>query len=82
MNRNCFPFKTFFKYLKYADNLKNKKFEEKFKLGEEERLMIEETGKGFGGFAKKTLGELNELAGEIREANKRKPAFMGELERV
>jgi len=71
-----------FKYLKYADNLKNKKFEEKFKLGEEERLMIEETSKGFGGFAKKTLGELNELAGEIREANKRKPAFMGELERV
>ncbi len=55
-----------FKYLKYADNLKNKKFEEKFRLREEERLMIEETSKGFEKFANKTLKELNELAEEIR----------------
>ncbi len=58
--------KFMFKYLKYADNLKNKKFEEKFKLGEEERLMIEETSKGFEKFANKTLKELNELAEEAR----------------
>jgi len=60
------------KYLKYADNLKNKKFEEDFRLGEEEHLMVEETGRGFGGFAKKTLRELNELAEEIREKPKKK----------
>ncbi|MFH1664128.1 MAG: nucleotidyl transferase AbiEii/AbiGii toxin family protein [archaeon] len=54
------------KYLKYGENLKNKKFEEKFKLGEEERLMMEETGRGFETFADKTLKELNELAEEAR----------------
>ncbi len=59
------------KYLKYGENLKNKKFEEKFRLGEEERLMIEEPGKGFEKFASKTLRELNELAEETR--NKQKP---------
>lgn len=41
--------KFMLKYLKYGENLKNKKFEEKFKLGEEERLMITVPGKGFGG---------------------------------
>ncbi len=55
-----------FKYLKYADNLKNKKFEEEFRLGGEEHLMIEEVGAGFGKFAEKTLKELNELAEQIR----------------
>ena len=61
-----------FKYLKYADNLKNKKFEEEFKIGEEERLMIKETSKGFGKFSEKTLKELNELAEEIRLTTKEK----------
>jgi len=60
------------KYLKYGENLKNKKFEEKFKLGEEERLMIEETDKKFEKFADKTLKELNELAEEIRIKPKEK----------
>ncbi|MFH1544759.1 MAG: nucleotidyl transferase AbiEii/AbiGii toxin family protein [archaeon] len=64
--------KTLFmlKYLKYGENLKNKKFEEEFRLGEEERLMIEETGKGFEKFASKTLKELNELAEETRKKQK------------
>jgi len=60
------------KYLKYGENLKNKKFEEKLKLGEEERLMIEEPDKGFENFANKTLKELNELAEEIRKKLKEK----------
>lgn len=60
------------KYLKYGENLKNKKFEEKFRLGEEERLMAGDTGKGFEKFADKTLKELNELAEEARaKASKR-----------
>jgi len=59
------------KYLKYGENLKNKKFEEKLKLGEEERLMIEDPNKGFEEFANKTLKELNELAEETR--NRQKP---------
>ncbi|MFH1588663.1 MAG: hypothetical protein ABIA76_04985, partial [Candidatus Diapherotrites archaeon] len=62
--------KFMFKYLKYKENMKNKKFEEKFKIGEEELLMIEEVGKGFNKFAEKTLKELNELAEEIREKEK------------
>jgi hypothetical protein len=53
------------------ENLKNKKFEEKFELGEEEHLMIEEISKKYEKFAKKTLKELNELAEEIR--TKKKP---------
>ncbi|MCX6802696.1 MAG: nucleotidyl transferase AbiEii/AbiGii toxin family protein [Candidatus Diapherotrites archaeon] len=56
-----------FKYLKYAENLKNKKFEEEFKIGEEQRLIVEQPGKDFEKFAKKTLKELNELAEEMRK---------------
>ncbi len=58
------------KYLKYGENLKNKKFEEKFRLGEEEHLMIAEPGKGFEKFASKTLRELNKLAEETRDKQK------------
>jgi len=60
------------KYLKYWENLKNKKFQEKYGIVEEERLMIEETGKGFEEFAEKTLKELNKIAEETRtKANKK-----------
>ncbi len=62
--------KFMLKYLKYGENLKNKKFEEEFGLGEEEHLMIEEAGKGFEKFANKTLRELNKLAEEAREKHK------------
>jgi len=54
------------KYLKYGENLKNKTFEEEFKLGEEQRLIIKCVGKDFKKFAKKTFTELNELAEEAR----------------
>ncbi len=66
-----------FKYLKYEDNLKNKKFEEEFRLREEERLMIEEASKDFEKFTKKTLKELNELAEEIRLRAKEKAKIIG-----
>ena len=55
------------KYLKYAENLKKKDFEESFKLGEEKRLMLEGLDEGFEAFAKKTVKELNELAEDIRK---------------
>lgn len=66
--------KTIFmlKYLKYADNLKNKQFDENFKLGEEQNLIVKQPSKDFEKFAKKTLKELNELANQIRQKSKQK----------
>ncbi len=55
------------KYLKYAENLKNKKFGEAFGPGDEQKLMIRETGKDFEAFAGRTLRELDDLAKEIME---------------
>lgn len=60
------------KYLKYKENLKNKKFEEKFRIGEEERLITKKISKDFEKFAVKTLKELNQLAEEIRQKIKEK----------
>ena len=60
------------KYLKYKENLENKKFEEKFRLDEEEWIVIEEPGKDFEKFVVKTAKELNELAEEFRNKLKEK----------
>ena len=49
------------KYLKYGENLKNKKFEEEFKIGEEQRLIVTKAGKDFEKFAKNALKELDAL---------------------
>ncbi len=65
--------KTMFmlKYLKYWENLKNKKFEEEFKAGEEKQLIIKEISKDFSKFAETNLKELNKLAEEIRKKHKK-----------
>ncbi|HLC79069.1 MAG TPA: nucleotidyl transferase AbiEii/AbiGii toxin family protein [archaeon] len=62
--------KTIFmlKYLKYAENLKNKKFPEKLDFGAETGLIITALPKGFDKFARKTLKELNKLAEWIRKS--------------
>jgi len=60
--------KTLFmlKYLKYAENLKNKEFDKHFAIGNEQTLLIKPLEKQFEAFANKTLRELNELAEEIK----------------
>ncbi|HLD59246.1 MAG TPA: nucleotidyl transferase AbiEii/AbiGii toxin family protein [archaeon] len=55
------------KYLKYAENLKNKHFDENFRFVEEQSLVVKQLGKDFEKFAQKTLKELNELAEEMRK---------------
>jgi len=59
--------KFMLKYLKYKENMKNKKFEEKFRIGEEQKLLIKKPDKNFEKFANKTLKELNKIAEEIRK---------------
>jgi len=64
--------KTMFmlRYLKYGENLKNKKFEEELEVGEGQRLVIKALNKGFKKFSQDTLRELNELADELRNIGK------------
>jgi len=50
---------------KYGENLKNKVFEEKFNIGDEQSLILSPLGKDFESFANKTLKELNVLVEEI-----------------
>ncbi|MDO8538000.1 MAG: nucleotidyl transferase AbiEii/AbiGii toxin family protein [archaeon] len=64
--------KFMLKYLKYAENLQNKHFEEKFELEKEQNLMIKKPAKDFEAFANKTLKELNKLAEELRQNIKEK----------
>lgn len=59
--------KFMLKYLKYSQNLKDKKFEEKFNTGQEENLLITPLGKDFTEFAEKTLKQLNKLIKEIKQ---------------
>lgn len=59
--------KFMLRYLKYAEHLKNKQFEQSFKLGTEQALIVKQLGKDFERFAEKTLKELNELAEEFRQ---------------
>jgi len=59
--------KFMLKYLKYAENLKHKHFDENFKLGEGQNLLVKQPGKDFEKFAGKTIRELNELAEEFRQ---------------
>lgn len=54
-------------YLKYAEHLRQKHFDENLKIGEEQNLAIKPLGKDFEKFTAKTLEELNELAEEFRE---------------
>ena len=61
------------KYLKYAENLKNKEFDEKFVLGEEQRLMVKQPGKDFGEFSLEAIKELNRIAKEFRSRLKEMP---------
>ena len=64
--------KTMFmlRYLKYGENLKNKKFEEELKIEEEKHLVINELDKDFKKFSQDSLRELNELADELRNIGK------------
>jgi len=71
--------KFMLKYLKYGENLKNKKFEKEFRIGEEQRLAIKQMDKGFEKFAVKTLKELNEVAEEFRQKIKQKNCIELEL---
>ncbi len=64
--------KFMLRYLKYAENLKHKRFDENFKLGEEQNLLINQPGKEFEKFAVETIEELNELAEEFRRKMKEK----------
>ena len=58
--------KFMLRYLKYAEHLKHKHFDENFKLGEEQNLLVKQPGKDFEKFAVETVKELNELAEEFR----------------
>jgi predicted nucleotidyltransferase component of viral defense system len=60
------------RYLKYAEHLKHKRFDESFKLGEEQNLLVKQPGKDFEKFAVETIKELNELAEEFRNKLKEK----------
>ena len=64
--------KTIFmlRYLKYEENLRNKKFEEGLKIGKEKHLVINEIDKDFKKFSQDTLRELNELADELKNIGK------------
>ena len=64
--------KFMLRYLKYAEHLKQKHFDENFKLGEEQTLLIKKPGKDFEKFAVETIKELNELAEEFRNKLKEK----------
>jgi len=64
--------KFMLRYLKYAEHLKNKQFDENFKLGEEQNLLTKQPGKDFEKFAIETVKELNELAEEFRNKLKEK----------
>jgi predicted nucleotidyltransferase component of viral defense system len=50
---------------KYGENLKNKVFEEKFNIGDEQSLILSPLGKDFESFANNTLKELNDLVKEV-----------------
>ena len=64
--------KFMLRYLKYAEHLKQKHFDENFKIGEEQNLLVEQQGKDFEKFAIKTINELNEIAQEFRNKLKLK----------
>ena len=64
--------KFMLRYLKYAEHLKHKHFDENFKLGEEQNLLVKQPGKDFEKFAAETIKELNELAEEFRNKLKEK----------
>ncbi len=68
------------KYLKYAENLQQKKFDSTFDLGAEEALLIEKPGKDFEKFMQTALKELNELADETREVAKHPKNLKEDLE--
>ena len=55
------------KYLKYAENLNHKHFDENFRLGEEQNLFVKQPGKDFKAFTQKTLKALNTMAEEFRQ---------------
>lgn len=61
------------KYLKYAENLEHKHFDENPKIGEEQALLTKQPGKKFEKFAGTALKELNKLAEEFRNKLKQKP---------
>lgn len=55
------------RYQKYTDNLKHKNFEELFRPGDEQKLMITELDdERFKPFVKKTIKQLNTFAEELR----------------
>lgn len=64
--------KFMLRYLKYAEHLKHKHFDENFKLGEEQNLLVTQPGKDFEKFAVETIKELNEIAEEFRGKLKEK----------
>jgi predicted nucleotidyltransferase component of viral defense system len=52
-------------YIKYKKNIINRKFEESFFLGDEERLLLQPIGKDFENFSKETFGKLNKMIEKI-----------------
>ncbi len=64
--------KFMLRYLKYAEHLRHKRFDENFRLGEEQNLLVKQPGKGFEKFATESIQELNELAEEFRKKLKEK----------
>ncbi len=64
--------KFMLRYLKYAEHLKQKHFDENFRLGEEQNLLAKQPGKDFEKFAAETIKELNNMAEEFRDKLKEK----------
>lgn len=61
------------RYLKYAEHLEQRLFDENFRLGEEQNLLVKQPGKDFGKFSLEAIKELNRIAEEFRNRLKEKP---------
>ncbi len=66
--------KFMLRYLKYAEHLEHKLFDENFRLGEEQNLLVKQPGKDFGKFAAGAIKELNKIAEEFRGGLKKSAA--------
>ena len=64
--------KFMLRYLKYAEHLKHKHFDENFKLEGEQNLLVKQPSKDFEKFTVAAIKELNEIAEEFRSKLKEK----------
>lgn len=60
------------RYLKYAEHLKHRHFDENFTLGGEQNLMVTQLDKNFEKFAAETIKELNKIVEEFGSKLKEK----------